>query len=641
MGRSYFNDGITGNGKLLVSFTGSGEANRIFWPEQDYAQQINNIFIGIKFDETDTRFLHENLWYIEQRYEKRTNILVTMYENSDFGLRIYQRDFVTNNKDVWVRNYVVENISDKVLNLKTFLHTDFITADNDIRSGMIDFENDAAVIYNKSSVVTIGSDKKIKGFQFGGSFDALRKDTLYGKDDISMTSDMGLKFELGELKVGEKTEFNLFFAFSFDMKTGREMLDAARKDGSKKLIEKEKAFWNNEFKKYNKLETNNEKINEVYYQSILTFKLLTNQDTGAILAGVEVDEKFTRCGRYGYCWPRDGVFITKAFDICGMTEEAEKFYLVWAKKAQLPNGSWQQRYYLNGNLAPSWGVQLDEIASIIYGAWEHYKLTKKLEFLEEMWGIIKDATVYLANNFDEETGLPKPSYDLWEERFGEHAYTAAAVCAAFRCSADMAEILNVDLPLAKLWREEANKLTKAIEDNLWSDQERRFLRGRKTRLNWWNCDTIEVETNKMGYKLQVADVDNTVDISLLGLTFPFNVFDAKCDKIKKTVKAIEERLDGFPAGGFGRYEHDSYIGGNPWIVSTLWLAMYYATIGDMEKCKEKIIWATKSATNLGFLPEQVDKFNGKPAWIMQLAWSSAMYIIALNTIKGYKFEKAD
>ena len=641
MGRSYFNDGITGNGKLLVSFTGSGEANRIFWPEQDYAQQINNIFIGIKFDETDTRFLHENLWYIEQRYEKRTNILDTMYENSDFGLRIYQRDFVTNNKDVWVRNYVVENISDKVLNLKTFLHTDFITADNDIRSGMIDFENDAAVIYNKSSVVTIGSDKKIKGFQFGGSFDALRKDILYGKDDISMTSDMGLKFELGELKAGEKTEFNLFFAFSFDMKTGREMLDAARKDGSKKLIEKEKAFWNNEFKKYNKLETNNEKINEVYYQSILTFKLLTNQDTGAILAGVEVDEKFTRCGRYGYCWPRDGVFITKAFDICGMTEEAEKFYLVWAKKAQLPNGSWQQRYYLNGNLAPSWGVQLDEIASIIYGAWEHYKLTKKLEFLEEMWGIIKDATVYLANNFDEETGLPKPSYDLWEERFGEHAYTAAAVCAAFRCSADMAEILNVDLPLAKLWREEANKLTKTIEDNLWSDQERRFLRGRKTRLNWWNCDTIEVETNKMGYKLQVADVDNTVDISLLGLTFPFNVFDAKCDKIKKTVKAIEERLDGFPAGGFGRYEHDSYIGGNPWIVSTLWLAMYYATIGDMEKCKEKIIWATKSATNLGFLPEQVDKFNGKPAWIMQLAWSSAMYIIALNTIKGYKFEKAD
>ena len=41
----------------------------------------------------------------------------------------------------------------------------------------------------------------------------------------------------------------------------------------------------------------------------------------------------------------NGIFITKAFDICGMNEEAERFYLVWAKKTQLPNGAWQQRYY--------------------------------------------------------------------------------------------------------------------------------------------------------------------------------------------------------------------------------------------------------------------------------------------------------
>lgn len=634
MGKSYFNDGITGNGRLLISFTSSGEANRIFWPEQDYAQQMNNIFIGVKFDDSDTRFLHENLWYIEQKYENKSNILTTVYENSDFGLRIHQRDYATNNKDVWVRNYTFENICDRKLNLKTFLYTDFVTADNDIRSGMIDFENDEAIIYNKNSVITIGSDKRISGFQFGNSFDAIRKECLYGKDEISMTSDMGLQFELGELTPGNKVDFSLFFAFAFDMISGREILKNVRETGSKKLMELEKAFWVREFKKYSKLETGNDRIDDVYYKSILTFKLLTNKDTGAILAGVEVDEKFSRCGRYGYCWPRDGVFITKAFDICGMSEEAERFYLVWAKKAQLPNGSWQQRYYLDGKLAPSWGVQFDEVASIIYGSWEHYKYTNNINFIEEMWGAIKPAAMYLMRNVDDETGLMKPSYDLWEERFGEHTYTCAAVVAALRCSAYMAEEMNVDLPLAKLWREASDKLVDAIEKNLWSDEEKRFLRGRRSRLNWWNCDTVEVETNKLGYKLQVADIDNTVDISLLGLSFPFCIFDEKDDRIKKTVRAIEDRLDGFPAGGFGRYEHDSYIGGNPWIVSTIWLGMYYASIGDIEKCKEKVVWAAKNATNLGFLPEQVDKFTGKPAWIMQLSWSSAMYIIALNAIKG-------
>ena len=137
----------------------------------------------------------------------------------------------------------------------------------------------------------------------------------------------------------------------------------------------------------------------------------------------------------------------------------------------------------------------------------------------------------------------------------------------------------------------------------------------------------------MGYRMDVAAVDNIVDISLLGLTVPFGVLDAKDEKMKKTVRAIEDRLDGFPAGGFGRYEYDSYIGGNPWVISTLWLGLYYAEIGEVEKCKEKLMWAVKNATRLGFLPEQVDKFNGGPAWIMQLAWSSAMFIITLNALK--------
>jgi len=633
MGRSYFNDGITGNGRLLVSFTGKGEPNRVFWPEQDYAQQINSIFVGFKFDDSETRFLHENLWYIEQKYEPKTNVLVTMYENSDFGLRIYQRDFAVNHKDIWVRNYEVQNICDRKLNMRTFLHTNFITADNDVRSSMMNFDENSAFIYNKTSIVTIGMDKEISGFQFGNSFDAVRNDSLYGKDEISMTSDMGLKWELGILKPGETVKFNMFFAFSFDMQSGRELFAYAKNSGGEKLLKEEKAYWNKEFKKYEKLLTGNEKIDEVYLQSVLTFKLFTNKDTGAVLAGVEVDENFSRCGRYGYCWPRDGVFITKAFDICGMTEEAEKFYLVWAKKAQLPNGAWQQRYYLDGKLAPSWGVQFDEIASIIYGAWSHYEYTKKIDFIEEMWASIKPAANYLINSIDNETGLINPSYDLWEERFGEHTYTTAAVIGALRCASKMAIEMNVDLPLAKLWNDTADKMKEAIEKNLWSEDEKRFLRGRRSRLNWWNCDTVEVETNKMGYKLQVADIDPTVDISLLGLTIPFDIFDAKDERIKKTVRAIEDRLDGFPAGGFGRYEYDSYIGGNPWIIATLWLGLYYAKVGEVEKCKEKIVWVAKNATNLGFLPEQIDKFSGRPAWIMQLTWSSAMFIIALNTIK--------
>ena len=106
---------------------------------------------------------------------------------------------------------------------------------------------------------------------------------------------------------------------------------------------------------------------EIYKRSILLFPLLANQETGGIIASPEIDENFTKCGRYAYCWPRDAVFVTRALDILNMTKETEKFYKVFCKNTQSENGMWEQRFYTDGKLAPCWGYQIDEAASVIYG----------------------------------------------------------------------------------------------------------------------------------------------------------------------------------------------------------------------------------------------------------------------------------
>ena len=80
MGRTYFNHGITGNGKMLVTFTDKGEINRIFWPEPDFYQQINCISVGIKFDDSETKFLNDNVWYTEQSYDGDSAILNTLFD---------------------------------------------------------------------------------------------------------------------------------------------------------------------------------------------------------------------------------------------------------------------------------------------------------------------------------------------------------------------------------------------------------------------------------------------------------------------------------------------------------------------------------------------------------------------------------
>ena len=123
--------------------------------------------------------------------------------------------------------------------------------------------------------------------------------------------------------------------------------------------------------------------------------MLYNEEFGGISAAMEIDEYKTKCGRYGFCWPRDAVFICRAMDVLGMKDEVAKFYNVFCKNTQEKNGMWEQRFYLDGRLAPSWGYQIDETASVISGVLDHYLKTKDREFLKETFKMCEKATTFL------------------------------------------------------------------------------------------------------------------------------------------------------------------------------------------------------------------------------------------------------
>lgn len=55
-------------------------------------------------------------------------------------------------------------------------------------------------------------------------------------------------------------------------------------------------------------------------------------------------------------------------------------------------------------------------------------------------------------------------------------------------------------------------------------------------------------------------------------------------------------------------------------------------IRQQKKALECFEFVTKSATQLGFLSEQVDNKTMKPNWVIGLGWSHAMYIITLAEI---------
>lgn len=631
--KPYFNDAIVGNSRMLGCLSKNGELIRLFWPNIDFIQHIDRFFVGILIPaiSRDTYWLHSESWIHSQKYIDDSNVLITVSENTGLGFRIKQTDFVLPGEDVLVRNYVIENIGEEINSIDFVLYSSMISSHTMLRSTVFDFNSDTLVHYTHDTYLAISADIEIDGFQIGNAYEPVLKGQLLGYDEIGMSGDAGLLWHLGEIYPGQSKTITLYLYAAPSLKSGLIGVQSIKKVPFNGLLDATLGYWKAFLNRAKELKLD-PKLNNLYKRTLLTFGLMCSP-YGGILAAPEIDEGFTRCGRYGYCWGRDAGFVTTAFDKCGLSELSSRFY-EWCFLTQAEDGSWYQRYQLDGNLAPSWGLQIDETGTILWGVWQHYQTIKKLDFLESAWEHIRKAAEFLISFIDRETGLPKPSYDIWEERIGEHTYSAAAVYAGLLAASKIAEVLGKSNPYGYKWLEEANNIKSAIEKNLWDDNLGRFLRSIKVKVNSWESynnvgDLIEIKVNKKGYKRYVVSRDHFIDASLIGISVPFEVYPPEHEFVTKTVEAIETNLKSPLVGGIKRYENDSYIGGNPWIITTLWLALYYIKIKNFEKAKEYFNWAVTHHTQHGFFPEQVDKLTGEPAWVIPLTWSHAMFIIVL------------
>jgi GH15 family glucan-1,4-alpha-glucosidase len=91
-------------------------------------------------------------------------------------------------------------------------------------------------------------------------------------------------------------------------------------------------------------------------------------------------------------------------------------------------------------------------------------------------------------------------------------------------------------------------------------------------------------------------------------------------------------------GGIARYENDEYhrtskeVPGNPWVISTLWLARWQVaratTMEELRKSLNLLTWTVKHALQTGVLAEQLHPQTGMPLSVSPLVWSHAEFIIA-------------
>jgi len=291
--------------------------------------------------------------------------------------------------------------------------------------------------------------------------------------------------------------------------------------------------------------------------------------------------------------------------------------------------SWHGWYHDGQSQLP---IQEDETALVLWSLWHHFDKFRDIEFIKKHYrGLVIRAANWLCEYWDTKSKLPLPSWDLWEERYGIHAWTVGAVWAGLMSASRFAKAFG-QTSLAQKYADTATILKKSIQKKLWSPSKNRFLRMiKQDKQNKW----IE---------------DEVLDASLVGLWY-FGMFEADAPEIEATMLAIKDTLwVKTPVGGIARYENDYYhqvsqdlnnVPGNPWFISTLWVAQWFIAksknIRELEKAMPYIQWATDNAQASGVLAEQVDPYTGAPLSVSPLTWSHATMVM---TVRQYMTKQA-
>ena len=650
MENKYLNEAIIGNKKMIATFTAKGEMQRVYFPSKDNRQYINYFHTGVKINESDLIYLHDDINNTyKQYYDTDTNILNTEITNTYFNLKIVQTDFVLIKENILLKKYTFLNESKIDLNTQFYIHSELLSDTNNfvgckiIDGGMMQYAHDF-------TFSTFAKGKDIIKHQINGSINNIKRTEIYDKDYIGMSKDTSIAYEIGTIKPGEKKELEIAILIDENKNISDiedEIERVKRIDFEKEYINT-KAYWRKYVKQHNGLKIKepensyDERIYEIYKRSILLFPLLTNAETGAIIASPEIDENFTKCGRYAYCWPRDAVFMTKAMDILKMNKETEKFYKVFCQRTQSKNGMWEQRFYTDGKLAPCWGYQIDETASVVFGVYEHYKYTNSEKFLKDNLQMCEKATDFLKryvkdwvesafkndgqgidnSQIDSKDNLQAHkyhvSYDLWEMCEGVHLYSLASIYSAFTNMLKIYDVLGKDV----------------------SDFENNRLKQEKVEKSKKEIEKLQLEIKKYINKYLYDEEkksyvrnpeDKKMDISIIGAVTPFEVFKPKEKKVQNTIERINLSLRTY-TGGYQRFENDNYMNGNPWPIANLWMTLYYLETGEKKKAKETFDFVIKTAGKHYLLGEQVNNETLKPNWVIGLGWSHAMFVIVLEKL---------
>ncbi|ARM77033.1 glycoside hydrolase family 15 protein [Acidianus manzaensis] len=604
-----------GNGKLLINLDELGRIVDFYYPYIGMENQTsgNPIRFGVWDGEkliTDLEF-KTNLSYLQS-----SNIIQVELQKN--WLRTSSYSFVDQDDTIYYSIIKILNNSNNDKILKVFYVQDFNIYSNPFGDTAFYDPYTSSIIHYKSKryigIRMITSEPE--DIEYNTGKDDLFNDLYDGKLNFYPIAHGNVQSAIGtRVKVNSNSFSKLYYIIAADRNLDnlREKLSRINGAEIESRFISSYMFWKSwvRKKKENKLLSDLSKLYD-----ISLFVLRNHMDiNGSFIASSDFSFVNLYGDSYQYCWPRDCAYAAYALDISGYGELAIRHFN-FIKDLTSPEGFLYHKYNPNKTLASSWHpwiykgkgifpIQEDETALEVWAIGNHYEKYKDLDEMTEIYKKLVKPAIKFMMKYTED-GLPKPSFDLWEERYGIHLYTVSTVYGGLVKGATLAKDIGEE-SLA----EDAIEVAKAIKDEV---RRRMVYDGRLIR-------RIDEDGNK----------DLTIDASMYAPYF-FGMFEIKDPLVSNTMELIRQKL--LVNSGIIRYENDYYQRRkqlpNPWIITTLWLAEYYIDTNRISDAESLIKWVVNRATPSGLLPEQVDPETLESVSVIPLVWSHAEYIISLN-----------
>ena len=640
---------ILSNGELHVGINAFGEVHDFYYPyvglENHSAGKNLRHHVGVWVDGA-VSWLDDGSWEFDFSYPHDSLIGHSVAKNHKIGIMLEFDDAADAEFSAFMRNIHIINMEQSPRDVRLFLHQAFDVGDAHSNTDTAQYLPDTNAILHyrgrRAFVISAQTDHKEFFDQYTvGLFGIEGHDGTYrdAEDgELAMCAvehgrvDSILRFKF-ELAAHSSTRVHYWIACGTSAREALYIHKQLLRQGVHRRLDVTNKWWHDWLKPATDTA---EKIDPAHRDQFLRSCMIIKSHIdkrGAVIAST--DSSMLNYGRdaYAYCWPRDGCYVLWPLIRMGYKDEPYRFF-EFCRRALNPGGFLMHKYRADGALGSSWHsyvhdggvvappIQEDETAIVVFVFSQFYHKSGTETLLKEFYEpMILPMADFLAKLVDEHTGLPKPTYDLWEEQFTTTTYTTAVTYAALLAAADLAEIRK-DNSNAVKWRAAADDIRAAAEKYLFNEERQSFYKA--------------VAIAKDG----TVTPDPTIDMSSFFGAFMYGLFPIGSDQTKKAFETAKKTFAfSKEHPGMPRYENDNYRRENDtakpnwWFISSLWVAQYYLETGEDDEAQAILDWVRDHAWPTGMLCEQINPETGLEVSVSPLNWSQAEYVSTmLDTI---------